>query len=499
GRRFHRDVVHVRAGNVGELPVDPALLVRVHGDRGFDQGARGLAGLAGVQRASLGVLADDQRPGFLARDHLHQRAGGGRFVGSLDAQLRVVGWVAGLAFDDLEIVEAQQQLAHALRVRRVLALHHRPAVRLLAQGGAAAVALRQADLADLGERGREIGEYPPTAGQRLLMGAIHIERHAGAEQHRGHARENSDLFAGHVVAPLRSIAMAWRRRLRHSQTRIPAPATSNGISRMSTTFSQKPSDWMSASTPAMTARNSLRMSTCFALKRSISCVCSADRMDSLPAGRWLCNFSSLSLVTLSSVSSWAFLALICASALRRISATFVNGRAYGARPRMLTRSLLPARLSSAFHTSSPLLANGCAMICPNTLFDCTQVRSASMSVSAITITFSGLADTLSAPASAVTPGGGPLAKALFAVPETRAPSTNWPVGLKPSRSVDGSWSITNRCLGISPACLLEWISGSNLSLEPATCLSAPAVIRLTLSKFVVITSLAKLEASRPRM
>jgi hypothetical protein len=40
---------------------------------------------------------------------------------------------------------------------------------------------------------------------------------------------------------------------------------------------------------------------------------------------------------------------------------------------MLMRSALPARLSTAFQASSPLFANGCAIIWPKKLRVCTQV------------------------------------------------------------------------------------------------------------------------------
>ena len=72
------------------------------------------------------------------------------------------------------------------------------------------------------------------------------------------------------------------------------------------------------------------------------------------------------------------------------------------------RSLLPLRLSSAFHhTSSPLLANGCAMVWPKKLRCCTHMKSDSRSESAITTTFSGFADSFKASGAAVTPAGGP--------------------------------------------------------------------------------------------
>jgi len=167
------------------------------------------------------------------------------------------------------------------------------------------------------------------------------------------------------------------------------------------------------------------------------------------------------------------------------------------------RSLLPARLSSAFHTSSPLLAKGWKIDWPKKLACCPHMKSASRSLSAMTMTFSGLADALRASGAADTPAGGPAAKALVALPDTRAATTSCPMGRKPSRSVAGSAIIANRCAGSSPACALVWISGSNLSFVPAL-LSArgfklPAVAMLMLSRFAVTTSLAMLVLSKPRM
>ena len=104
------------------------------------------------------------------------------------------------------------------------------------------------------------------------------------------------------------------------------------------------------------------------------------------------------------------------------------------------------------------------MVWPKKLRCCTHMKSASRSESAIRTTLSGLADALSASGAAVTPAGGPLAKALVAFPETRAATTNSPLGLNPSRRVAGSLIMAKRCVGSRPACLLVWISGSNLSL-----------------------------------
>jgi hypothetical protein len=52
--------VHARAGEIHELAVDPALLVGVGGDHRLRQAARGLAGLAHIDRAAVGGFADDQ-------------------------------------------------------------------------------------------------------------------------------------------------------------------------------------------------------------------------------------------------------------------------------------------------------------------------------------------------------------------------------------------------------------------------------------------------------
>ena len=133
---------------------------------------------------------------------------------------------------------------------------------------------------------------------------------------------------------------------------------------------------------------------------------------------------------------------------------------------MLMRSLLPARLSSAFHTSSPLLAKGWKIDWPKKLDCCPHMKSASRSLSAMTMTFSGLADALSASGAAVTPAGGPAANALVALPETRAATTSWPLGRKPSRRLDGVGHHREALRGQQTRLALVWISGSKVSLEP---------------------------------
>jgi hypothetical protein len=99
-----------------------------------------------------------------------------------------------------------------------------------------------------------------------------------------------------------------------------------------------------------------------------------------------------------------------------------------------------------------------------------------MSVSAITTTLSGLADAFSASGAAVTPAGGPSGKAVVALPDTRTAIICSPLGLKPSRSARGSVAMLTRCAGMSPAWLLDLMSGSILSFVPATALKLPAVI-----------------------
>ncbi len=97
-----------------------------------------------------------------------------------------------------------------------------------------------------------------------------------------------------------------------------------------------------------------------------------------------------------------------------------------------------------------------------------------MSVSANTIRFSGFVDSFSAPpAGAVAPAGAPFGNAVFTLPVTRAASVYFvPVALKPSRSVFGSNSIANFCVGMIADCVLDWISGSNFVVAPlcgSTC------------------------------
>ncbi len=160
--------------------------------------------------------------------------------------------------------------------------------------------------------------------------------------------------------------------------------TISGIVSTLMSFNFVPSALMSSSRSALVLRSSLRMRSFSSWKRSM-----ASR--ALPARGWLrcrrvahvCSLLSCSSVCCSCVSSCCSVERKRASALRRSSSTRSNGREYAARPRMLMRSSLPLRLSSAFHTSSPLLANGCAMVWPKKLRCCTHMKSDSRSESAI--------------------------------------------------------------------------------------------------------------------
>src|SRR5579875_1976295 len=100
--------------------------------------------------------------------------------------------------------------------------------------------------------------------------------------------------------------------------------------------------------------------------------CSGVKMREVLSLRRDCSAASLSSVWCSWFSSSCSSARKRWSAIARSRSTRVKGRVKAARPRTLIRSALPVRLSSAFATKSPLLAQGVAIRCPKRFCSRTQ-------------------------------------------------------------------------------------------------------------------------------
>src|SRR5207244_3898522 len=157
----------------------------------------------------------------------------------------------------------------------------------------------------------------------------------------------------------------------------------------------------------------------------ITCGCPAREVDeddgAAESVRLACSASSLCSVCASCASSSFCSARKRSSAVARNASTRSNGRRKLALPRTLIRSLLPARLSIAFQTKSPLLAQADAVRWPRKLSQRTHRKSDSMSASATTIRFNGLLEAVSdaSPAAGGAPAGGPFGNAVLDRKSTR--------------------------------------------------------------------------------
>src|SRR5215831_6423638 len=421
------DLANPRHGHIEQRVVEPALGIGVHvQDRGCEQ-ALGRGGDAHVARLPTRGFADDDRPGVPRRCDIDTRAGRFRRADFLDPELWVVGGQSSLLLDDVERPEVQQELAYLADIGGPAALLHAPDIAVLLQRRLCAITLAQRHRGDGVDVLLEPRQHQRARRHVALEVAARGEPYGKGNHREPRDEEPRDAARAHGRASAAtscvSTGVVRRRCRRHSHTSSAMTAKTSGTKTMLRILSVVPSRSMFSLSPARTARSSLRMRTFWVWKCSISCSCSGVRMrvDLLSLFDW----SAVSLVSVSRSCASSSCSLACSrsSAARRSRSTRSKGRWNVARPRTLMRSALPARLSSAFSTRSPLLAQACVTRWPKKFCSRTHMKSCSMSVSANTTRLIGFADCLSGicPAASVTPCGGPAGKALWTLPLTRAP------------------------------------------------------------------------------